>query len=221
VRFMRVSLTATADVPDTPHKLGRSVPRLSKRTGIDGLSLTGLILLAAAVALVLLLRGDDDDGSSTETLNTLTVDEPASGAPAATPFTLSYPENWSEVSNEELGSAASDTLATLRRDGRSGVLVVAQQQTPKNLDLEQLGEKLGKEIKRGISDAREVSARPTHLPAGDAFVYSFVRERAGTVHTVVVVPSGGVTYILNSVIPSGDNAAAQEAGEIIRTLEFE
>jgi hypothetical protein len=197
------------------------VPRLSKRTGINGISLTGLVLLAAAVALVLLVRGDDDDDSSSDTLNTITVDEPAPGAPAATPFTLSYPDSWSEVSRKEVGSAAGDTLAILRREGRSGVLVVAQRQTPSNLDLEQLGEKLGKQIKRGIPDAQEVAARPTHLPAGDAFVYSFVRERAGTVHSVVVIPSGGVTYVLNSVIPSGNNEAAQEAGEIVRTLAFE
>jgi hypothetical protein len=197
------------------------VPRLSKRTGINGISLTGLVLLAAAVALVLLVRGDDDDDSSSDTLNTITVDEPAPGAPAATPFTLSYPDSWSEVSRKEVGSAAGDTLAILRREGRSGVLVVAQRQTPSNLDLEQLGEKLGKQIKQGIPDAREVAARPTHLPAGDAFVYSFVRERAGTVHSVVVVPSGGVTYVLNSVIPSGNNEAAQEVGEIVRTLTFE
>jgi hypothetical protein len=191
-----------------------------KRTGINGISLTGLVLLAAAVALVLLLGGDDDESGS-DTLNTITVDEPAPGAPAATPFTLSYPDSWSEVSKEEIGSAAGDTVAILRREGRSGVLVVAQRQTPDNLDLEQLGEKLGKQIKQGIPDAREVAARPTHLPAGDAFVYSFVRERAGTVHSVVVVPSGGVTYVLNSVIPAGDNEAAQEAGEIVRTLTFE
>ena len=193
---------------------------MPKRTGINGISLTGLVLLAAAVALVLLLGGDDDESGS-DTLNTITVDEPAPGAPAATPFTLSYPDSWSEVSKEEIGSAAGDTVAILRREGRSGVLVVAQRQTPDNLDLEQLGEKLGKQIKQGIPDAREVAARPTRLPAGDAFVYSFVRERAGTVHSVVVVPSGGVTYVLNSVIPAGDNEAAQEAGEIVRTLTFE
>jgi hypothetical protein len=191
-----------------------------KRTGINGISLTGLVLLAAAVALEQLLGGDDDESGS-DTLNTITVDEPAPGAPAATPFTLSYPDSWSEVSKEEIGSAAGDTVAILRREGRSGVLVVAQRQTPDNLDLEQLGEKLGEQIKQGIPDAREVAARPTHLPAGDAFVYSFVRERAGTVHSVVVVPSGGVTYVLNSVIPAGDNEAAQEAGEIVRTLTFE
>jgi hypothetical protein len=192
------------------------VPRLSKRTGI-----AGLVLLAAGVAALVLLLGGDDEGSSSEQLNTLTVDEPTPGAPAATPFTLSYPDTWSEVSKEEVGSAAGDTLAILRREGRSGVLVVAQRQTPENLDLERLGEKLGREIKQGIPDAREVAARPTHLPAGDAFLYSFVRERAGTVHSVVVVPSGGVTYVLNSVIPSGDNEAAQEVGEIVRTLAFE
>lgn len=193
---------------------------MAKRPGINGITVAGLVLLAVAIALVLLLGGDDEDSSS-DSLTTLTVDEPAPGAPAATPFTLSYPDTWTEVSEEEVGSAAGDTLAILRREGRSGVLVVAQRQTPENLDLQQLGEKLGKQIKQGIPDAREVAARPTHLPAGDAFVYSFVRERAGTVHSVVVVPSGGVTYVLNSVIPSGNNEAAQEVGEIVRTLTFE
>jgi len=193
---------------------------VAKRPGINGITVAGLVLLAVAIALVLLLGGDDEDSSS-DSLTTLTVDEPAPGAPAATPFTLSYPDTWTEVSEEEVGSAAGDTLAILRREGRSGVLVVAQRQTPENLDLQQLGEKLGKQIKQGIPDAREVAARPTHLPAGDAFVYSFVRERAGTVHSVVVVPSGGVTYVLNSVIPSGNNEAAQEVGEIVRTLTFE
>ena len=194
---------------------------MPNRPGINGISIAGLVLLAAAIALVLLIGGDDDDGSSTDTLNTLTVDEPAPGAPAATPFTLSYPDSWTEVSKEEIGSAACDTVAILRREGRSGVLVVAQRETPDNLDLEQLGNQLGKQIKKGIPDAKEVAARPTHLPAGDAFVYSFVRESAGTVHSVVVVPSGGVTYVLNSVIPSGNNEAAQEVGEIVRTLTFE
>jgi len=202
-----------------PHRRIRS-PSVAKRPGINGITVAGLVLLAVAIALVLLLGGDDEDSSS-DSLTTLTVDEPAPGAPAATPFTLSYPDTWTEVSEEEVGSAAGDTLAILRREGRSGVLVVAQRQTPENLDLQQLGEKLGKQIKQGIPDAREVAARPTHLPAGDAFVYSFVRERAGTVHSVVVVPSGGVTYVLNSVIPSGNNEAAQEVGEIVRTLTFE
>ena len=194
---------------------------MPNRPGINGISIAGLVLLAAAVALVLVIGGDDDDGSSTDTLNTITVDEPAPGAPAATPFTLSYPDSWTEVSKEEVGSAAGDTVAILRREGRSGVLVVAQRETPDNLDLEQLGNQLGKQIRKGIPDAKEVAARPTHLPAGDAFVYSFVRERAGTVHSVVVVPSGGVTYVLNSVIPAGNNEAAQEVGEIVRTLTFE
>lgn len=191
------------------------------RRSINGLSLTGLVLLAVAIGAFLLLSGDDDDSDSGTELQTIELGGPAPGAPAATPFTLSFPDNWSEVSTEDLGDVSADTLGVLRRDGRSGLITVSQRRTPDDLNLEQLGARLGKQIKRGIPDAREVAARPTNLPAGDAFVYSFVREDAGTVHSVVIVPSGGVTYLLNSVIPSGDNQAAQEAGEIIRTLEFE
>ena len=178
-------------------------------------------MILVAVGAVLLLGGDDEDSGSDEKLQTIELGGPAPGAPAATPFTLSYPANWSEVPKEDLGEVTADTLGVLRRDGRSGLITVSQRQTPENLNLEQLGARLGKQIKRGLPDAREVAARPTNLPAGDAFVYSFVRKRAGTVHSVVVVPSGGVTYLVNSVIPAGDNEAAQEAGEIIRTLEFE
>jgi hypothetical protein len=179
------------------------------------------VVIAVAIGALLVFGGDDQDAGSGEKLQTIELGGSAPGAPAAAPFTLSYPANWNEVPKEELGEVSADTLGVLRRDGRSGLITVSQRQTPKNLDLEQLGARLGKQIKRGIPDAQEVAARPTNLPAGDAFVYSFVRKRAGTVHSVVVVPAGGVTYLLNSVIPSGDNEAAQEAGEIIRTLEFE
>ena len=173
------------------------------------------------IGALLLFTGGDDDSDSGPELETIELGGPAPGAPAATLFTLSFPENWSEIPTEDLGDVSGDTLGVLRRDGRSGLITVSQRRTPEDLNLEQLGARLGKQIKRGIPDAQEVAARPTNLPEGDAFVYSFVREDAGTVHSVVVVPSGGVTYLLNSVIPSGDNEAAQEAGEIIRTLEFE
>jgi hypothetical protein len=181
------------------------------------------VLIAAAVlgAVLLLGGGDEDSGSGGGDLETIELGGPAPGAPAATPFTISFPQTWSEVAKEELGNVPSDTLGVLRREGRSGLITVSQRKTPENLDVETLGARLGKQIKKGLPDAKEVAARPTHLPAGDAFVYSFVRQKAGTVHSVVIVPSGGVTYLLNTVIPSGDNKAAQEAGEIIRTLKFE
>jgi hypothetical protein len=98
---------------------------------------------------------------------------------------------------------------------------VTQQRSAKGLDLKTLGARLGRQIKSGVADAREVASRPTRLPAGDAYVYSFVRRKAGTVHTIVIVPSGELTYVLNTVIPSGERQAAQESGEIVRSLKFE
>jgi hypothetical protein len=180
-----------------------------------------VLLVAAAVAAVLLIGGGDGDSGDSESLRTLEAGGPTDSAPAATPFRLSYPKSWEQVPDEQLASLPGETVAVLRREGRSGLITVSRQPTPKNLDLEQVGARLGKQIKSGLADARQVAARPTRLPAGDAFVYSFVRRRAGTVHTVVVVPSGAVTYALNSVVPSGDNEAAQESGEIVRSLEFE
>jgi hypothetical protein len=184
----------------------------------------GALLILAVAAAVLVLGGDDDDGggSGGPELRTLEAGGPSDAAPAAAPLTLSHPASWSEVPKDQLtAQGPGETLAVLRREGRTGLLVVTRQASSDDLDLETLGERLGKQLKRGLPDAREVAARPTQLPAGDAFVYSFVRSRAGTVHTIVVVPSGAETYVLNSVVPSGDDTAAQESGEIVRSLEFE
>lgn len=178
------------------------------------------VLLVGVVAGVLLI-GSGNETSDEDTVRTVEAGGPTDAAPAATPFTLSHPPSWTEIPDEQLAAVPGETLAVLRRENRSGLLVVTQQPVEGDVDLERLGSRLGRRIKSGLRDAREVAARPTRLPAGDAFVYSFVRRRAGTVHTVVIVPSGSVAYLLNSVVPSGDNQAAQEAGEIIRSLEFE
>jgi hypothetical protein len=178
------------------------------------------VVVAVGVA-VLLLVGGDDDGSGGPELRTLEAGGPSDIAPAATPFTLTHPTTWTEIPDEQLAAVPGEPLAVLRRESRSGLLVVTRQPTGENLDLEKLGSRLGKQVRSGLKDAREVAARPTQLPAGDAFVYSFVRTRAGTVHSIVVVPSGRETYVLNSVVPSGDDEAAQEVGEIVRSLAFE
>lgn len=194
-----------------------------KRPSTRTLAAGAVLLVVAVVAAVLLLGGGDDGGDSGgPELRTLEAGGPSDAAPAASPFTLSHPPSWSEVPEDQLSAQGpGETVAVLRREGRTGLLVVTRQASSDDLDLETLGERLGRQLKRGLPDAREVAARPTRLPAGDAFVYSFVRRRAGTVHTIVVVPSGAETYVLNSVIASGDNAAAQESGEIVRSLSFE
>jgi hypothetical protein len=192
-------------------------------TGRTRLAGIALIVAAVVVALVLLLGGDDggDDAGGGPELSTLEAGGPSESAPAATPFKLSFPPNWSEVPDEQLAQVPGERLAVLRRDGRTGLIAVTRQASSPELDLEALGSRLGKQIKKGLTDAREVASRPTRLPAGEAYVYSFVRRKAGTVHTVVVVPAGAETYVLNAVIPSGDDKAAQESGEIIRSLSFD
>lgn len=193
--------------------------RLSRRTLLAGIAVVAI----AVLAIVLIGGGDDDDGGAKQSsdLHTIELGGPTKAAPAATPLKLSYPSSWSEVPDEQLPAGNGERLAVLRRTGRSGLLVVSRQPGAKNLNLETLGPRLGRQIKSGFSDAREVAARPTSLPAGDAFVYSFVRQKAGTANTVVVIPSGKETYVVNAVVPSGNKKAAQESGEIVRTLKFE
>jgi hypothetical protein len=192
------------------------------RSSSNRIWIVAAVLVVAVAAAVILLGGGGDDDSGGEKLETLEAGGPSDTAPAASKFKLSYPPSWEEIPEDEItAKGPGETLAILRRQNRSGLVSVTRQKSSPNLDLNKLGTRLGKQVKAGLPDAREVASRPTRLPAGDAFVYSFVRRRAGTVHTIVVVPSGAETYVLNAVVPSGDNRAAQESGEIVRSLTFD
>jgi len=50
--------------------------------------------------------------------------------------------------------------------------------------------------------------------------YSYLRERRGTVHTILIVPAGSRSYVLNSVSQPGADDAAREIGEIMTSFSL-
>jgi hypothetical protein len=54
---------------------------------------------------------------------------------------------------------------------------------------------------------------------GNAFFYSYIRKKKGTVHTVVVVPDGDRSYALNTVSKGGQEKTAREIANMILSFK--
>ena len=162
-----------------------------------------LVVAAVAAAIVLLLGGGDGDSTV---------------APAAGEFTLTYPENWNALTDAQLKALQNPPLVLIRREDGKAVIVVRRDK-PGIPDAAQLARDLEKEFKQRLPDYKRVSASIITLPAGRAFFYSYVREKKGTLHTVVIVPSGDRSYVFNTVSVPGDEQVADEVGAIIKSLK--
>jgi hypothetical protein len=58
------------------------------------------------------------------------------------------------------------------------------------------------------------------IKAGLALFYSYIRKTKGTAHSVVVVPGRSQSYVLNAVVPAGENQIARQVGAMIRSFDF-
>jgi hypothetical protein len=139
--------------------------------------------------------------------------------PAGEPFRIEHPETWLPFSAEELQALPAPPLAVLRREDGKGIIVVRREK-PFAGKLSGFARDLRRELGRRLPDFKAMSARLVLVKAGNAFFYSYVRERRGTVHTIVIVPAGSRSYVLNSVSHPGANHAAREIGEIISSFSL-
>ena len=171
------------------------------------LAIAAAIVLAVVGAVVLL--GGDDDGGGEETIK----------GPAGDEFTLLKPDGWEEVSEDELALIPGKPLAVLRRDDEQGlVTVTAPTETGSNI--EAAAEELDKRLSEELPDFRKVGARIVEVKAGRALLYSYVRTKKATAHTIVVVPGPERTYTVNAVVPAGAEDAARDVGEILNSFDI-
>jgi hypothetical protein len=177
----------------------------------------GLVALIVAAVVVAILVGS---GGSSHKAKTLTAGGPVPGAPAAPAFNLSYPSSWSQVPASQLSAYPGKPVAVLLRKNRTGLIVITRARTNPKLGLPTLGPVLAKKISARFHDAKTVASRTIHVNAGRAFYYSFARTKAGTVHGLLVVPAGAVTYELNSVAPGDQPQAARDIGQIFRSFSL-
>jgi hypothetical protein len=138
--------------------------------------------------------------------------------PAGAPFTVDVPSGWDALPAEELTALPGSPLAVIRQIDDTGVVIVnSQPQT--DASLSQLSEELQKKLKDKIPDFQLVGAETIKVRAGEAISISYARTKTGTANTLLVVPAGDRIYTLNSVVPAGQNGAAREASEILRSFD--
>jgi hypothetical protein len=166
-----------------------------------------LALAALAVGLVAYFGartiGDDDGGG--------TVKASEQG------FTLEYPDTWTPVSKKELSLFPGSPLLVLERDGSSGLFVVRREDKAAPTK-QSFGDELNREIKDRVPDYKPGTVRAVQTGAGPAFYFSYARTQAGTANSIVVVPDGSASFVLESASPANDRDAAKDVAEMISSF---
>ncbi len=166
--------------------------------------LAAVALGVAAFFVVRALAGNEDNGGKLE------------GPDGA--FALSYPESWAPLSKQELEKLPGSPLAAVRQKDRKGIVVISSQGRVTR-DFDKLTRRLDRRLNKRIPDFKKVSSKSVSIKAGPAFMYSYIRKRKGTAHSVVVVPTAAGGFTLNVVVQAGASDVAQQAASMIRSFD--
>jgi hypothetical protein len=166
------------------------------------------VLVVALVAVLALRAGGDGDG------------------PAAAPryrsadraFTVAVPAGWRAAGAKELAGTPSRPAAVLRRTDRRGVVVIRRRATLARSS-RSLTRDLSAQLGRRFPGLKPVGARTVRLASGPAYVYTFARPSAGTVHSIAVAPRRGGTYTIDGVASARARDAAAQIGSIVRSFD--
>jgi hypothetical protein len=167
--------------------------------------LVGAALGLGAFFVVRALTGNEDE------------DRTLKGPPGSA-FTLTYPKGWTPLSGKELVALPGSPTAVVRRTDRSGILIV-NRQSHVSSNFDKLSRQLDRRLKRSIPDFKKVSSHGVGIKAGQAFLYSYIRKRKGTVHSVVVVPMRSGGFSLDAVVRANARDTARQVGAMIRSFD--
>jgi hypothetical protein len=184
--------------------------RIRHTRGLAGnrifVALGAVLALALVVfAFVQLLGGDDSrsgelKGSSKDS------------------YTLSYPSSWLPLSSKAVDKLPGNPLAVIRRkDGKGFVFLRKAGRSPKNLTA--FSGDLTVALDKRVPDFQKRSSKIVKIGDRNAFFYSYIRKTKGTVHTVVLVPSGKKSYVLNTVSRGGSEDVARQIARIILSFK--
>ena len=175
--------------------------------------LRGKLLMAAAIVLALAAVGGAiflaTGGGGGDSEKGGTVSGSKENA-----FTIAYPGSWRPLAKDELNALPGKPLAVIRRkDGKGFVVIRCEGGRTQNFN--QLSAGLDKELKKRVPDFKKRSSKTVKIKAGNALFTTYIRKKTGTVHSVVVIPSGNRTFTLNTVSRGGSNDVAREIGRMI------
>jgi len=132
-------------------------------------------------------------------------------------FTLEYPETWKPISKDELALFPGSPQLVLEREGNSGLFVVRREAKAAPTK-KSFGDELDKEISDRVPDYEPGSVRTVKTAAGPAFYFSYARTEAGTANSIVVVPDGSSSFVLESASAANDRDAAKDVAEMISSF---
>jgi hypothetical protein len=166
-----------------------------------------LALAALAIGLVAFFGartiGGDDGGGTVKT--------------AEKGFTLEYPDAWKPISKERLALFPGSPLLVLEREGNSGLFVVRKEDKAAPTK-QSFGDELDKEISDRVPDYKPGTVRTVKTSAGPAFYFSYARTDAGTANSIVVVPDGSASFVLESASAANDQDAAKDVADMISSF---
>jgi hypothetical protein len=164
-----------------------------------------LALAALAVGLVAFFgaRTIVDDGGGGGTVKV-----------AENGFTLDYPETWKPISKADLAQFPGSPQLVLDRDG-GGQFVVIHKQSKAAPTQASFGDELDKEISGRVPDYKPGTVSTVKTAAGPAFYFSYARTKAGTASSIVVVPDGKSSFVLESTSAADDRDAAKDIAAMI------
>lgn len=136
--------------------------------------------------------------------------------PAAAPFTLTLPANWRSLSIAKLTSQGPAIAGYERSDGRA--LVVIRRAAPLPSITQKFVKSLDAQFKKKLADYQPVAARIITTKAGAVFFFSYIRRKKGTLDTVVLVPAGDHSFVLDSISNPNSTPAARDVGAIINSF---
>jgi hypothetical protein len=187
-----------------PKPLGLNRRTVNVRTLMLGAALIGLVLIVYLAANALF----GGDGSKKGELKGSSKDS----------YALSYPSSWRPLSGKELDRVPGSPLAVVRRkDGKGFVFLRKEGRSPKNLTA--FSGDLTKALDKRVPDFQKRSAKTVKINGQNAFFYSYIRKAKGTVHTVVLVPNGKQSYVLNTVSRGGSEDVARQVARIILSFK--
>jgi len=133
-------------------------------------------------------------------------------------FTLEYPETWKPISKDQLALFPGSPQLVLEREGNSGLFVV-RRETKAAPTKKSFGDELDKEISDRVPDYEPGSVSTVKTAAGPAFYFSYARTDAGTANSIVVVPDGSSSFVLESASAAKDRDAAKDVAAMIGSFD--
>ena len=132
-------------------------------------------------------------------------------------FALEYPDDWTPISNKKLALFPGSPLLVLEREGNSGLFVVRREEKAAPTK-QSFGDDLDKEISDRVPDYEPGTVQTVKTAAGDGFYFSYARTDAGTANSIVVVPDGSGSFVLESASAANDRDAADDIAEMINSF---